>query len=180
MAASRYRIGSRFAACLLTAACVIQAGCAVQPEPDPAPTATIRPVQIDPALELLHYTRALVAASPDKRLEMLAEARAAYERHQSPESIARLALAYGQPGHRGYAPENGARYARKALAAGEAYWSEEAAAYLRQFAILSADNVDVRHSLTAERQQGDALEAQLTRAQEKLRAITKIETRLGE
>lgn len=130
-------------------------------------------------MKLLRYSQALTSASPTERLDMLDEARAAYEQHESPQSVARLALAYGQPGHRGYAPANGERYAEKALAVGDGYWSKAATAYLQQFAMLCADNTEVRHVLDAEREHAQTLKQQLAQARKKLRAITEIETELN-
>ncbi len=169
----------QFAAWLLLAAGLSLAGCVVPADkPVPAPAAATQPPRIDPALELLRYTHTVGAASPAERVQMLADARAAAQRLQSPENLARLALTYGQPGYTGYAPANGERYAKKALATGENYWSDNAAAYLKQYAELCADNDQVRQALAAERKTADTLGDRLAQARQKLRAITDIETEI--
>ncbi|HLQ85746.1 MAG TPA: hypothetical protein VK110_06295 [Salinisphaeraceae bacterium] len=124
---------------------------------------------------LLLYSQSLLQADSPRRMAMLNIARAAYERNPLPMNVARLALAYGQPGYKGYAPENGWRYADKALTHDNADWAPTAAAYLRQFAMLSKENSNVHQMLANERKQREALEEQLAEATRKLHSITLIE-----
>src|SRR5690625_1220786 len=100
-----------------------------------------------PAYRLLFYSRALRQATPAQRMAMLGDARDHYARQPSALAAARLGLAYGQPGYKGYAPENGWRYTRKALAMDSDYWDTAATAFLRQFFTLSADNARIRKQL---------------------------------
>src|SRR5699024_2781759 len=124
--------GNRLALLLLVLTCVAYSGCTYMPlEPH---TAVQRDMLQTEALLL--YSQSLLQADSPRRMAMLNIARAAYERNPLPMNVARLALAYGQPGYKGYAPENGWRYADKALTHDNADWAPTAAAYLRQFAML--------------------------------------------
>ncbi len=167
----------RFPVWLILAIGLAQAGCVTLVEPAPAVAA--QPPRIDSALGLLVYTQALGTASPAERVRMLADARAAAKRNESPKNLARLALVYGQPGYTGYTPAYGERYAKEALTVGENYWSDNAAAYLKQYAALCADNDQVRQTLAAERERVDTLGDRLLGAHKKLRAITEIETEIN-
>lgn len=155
-------------------------GCAIL-----RPTPSISVSEL-PVMRLLYYTRALQMASPSGRMAMLANARAAYAEHATAENVARLALAYGQPGYKGYAPENGWRYAQKALANDDKYWGPAAVAFLHQFSALCADNDEVRSQLDVARQnkhetmqQLTQLKKLLTQTQRKLQALTRIESKLN-
>lgn len=166
---------------VLTLIAASQSGCAVrhatpQPEATTPPAADAPPAPIS---MLLSYSHALLEASPSARLAMLKAAEDAYAQHQSAVTAARLALAYGQPGYTRYAPENAWRYARKALAIGAGHWGSAATTYLRQFAALSADNDAVRDRLQRAGTRKQQLERQLTKARQKLRALTRIETKLN-
>src|SRR5699024_1904032 len=70
-----------------------------------------------PVTGLLYYSRALLMADATGRAALLDGAKQAYAEQPDAIATARLALAYGQPGYTGYAPENGWRYAHKALQA---------------------------------------------------------------
>lgn len=145
-----------------------------------------------PAYKLLFYSRALIQATPTQRLAMLENARERYAKQPSAITAARLGLAYGQPGYKGYAPENGWRYSQKALAMDAAYWDPAATAFLRQIIALSVDNAEVRKQLAQAqeqtktstqqladtRQRNHRLGRQLAQARHKLRALTRIETEL--
>lgn len=176
-------------AALLALAGILQTGCAPQQQivdgyriegPVPANDGSERPIT-----RLLFYSRALIQASPTGRLALLESAKTAYAQNPSPATAARLALAYGQPNYKGYAPENGWRYANTALTSGNDYWRPAAVAYLRQFSALCADNDHVRGQLEAASQQTETTRQQLvqawqalSRAQRKLHALTQIETQL--
>jgi len=163
--------GNRLALLLLVLTCVAYSGCTYMPlEPH---TAVQRDMLQTEALLL--YSQSLLQADSPRRMAMLNIARAAYERNPLPMNVARLALAYGQPGYKGYAPENGWRYADKALTHDNADWAPTAAAYLRQFAMLSKENSNVHQMLANERKQREALEEQLAEATRKLHSITLIE-----
>lgn len=171
---------------LLTATIVVilvttlQSGCA---RLLPAPAIESNEV---PVTRLLFYSRALSMASPSGRLAMLASAKDTYAEDPAPEAAARLALAYGHPGYKGYAPENCRRYTQKALADENEYWGPAAIAFLHQFSALCADNDQVRDRLdeTREKQQDVAqqlsqLQQALAQAKRKLQALTQIETKLS-
>jgi len=145
-----------------------------------------------PAYRLLFYSRALRQATPAQRMAMLGNARDHYARQPSALAAARLGLAYGQPGYKGYAPENGWRYTHKALTMDSDYWDPAAIAFLRQFFTLSADNANVRKLLAQNQDQAEALSQQLhamrlreqalnrqlSHAQQKLHALTRVESEL--
>lgn len=157
-----------------TLACVLLSGCSLlRPVSETADTMDLTPVT-----RLLFYSRALVRASPSGRLAILKAAQTAYANHPTAATAARLALAYGQPGQKGYAPENGWRYARKALALGKAHWGPAATAYLQQFAALCADNAQVRDQLERLRENNERIKRQLAKARQKLHALTRIELKL--
>src|SRR5699024_6550255 len=145
-----------------------------------------------PAYRLLFYSRVLRQATPAQRMAMLGNARDHYARQPSALAAARLGLAYGQPGYKGYAPENGWRYTHKALVLGSDYWDAAATAFLRQFIALSADNAEVRKQLAQNQAQDKALRQQLqdlrlreralgrqlSHAQRKLHALSRVEGEL--
>lgn len=165
---------------LLTIA-LLQAGCVRQQPPVINVSASDSPVS-----RLLHYSRALLAAEPARRMAMLSSANSAYARQQTPETAARLALAYGQPGYKGYAPENGWRYAQKALHVEDDFWGPAATTFLQQFEQLCADNDAVRDRLDATQQKQQDIDAelaqlrkQLSAANAKLQALTRIESKLN-
>lgn len=169
-------------ALLIALACILQSGCATlrhdaQPPPDhPEHTAATR---------LLLYSRSLLQASPDERMNMLAAAKQAYHAQHTAAAAARLALTYGQPDYAGYAPAKARHYARKALDMGPAHWGSAATTYLRQFAALCAESADVReqlaelrNELAAARQQQQALQSKLKKAHQKIKALTRLEAEL--
>lgn len=191
-------------ATLLVLAGILQTGCALQrPTVDgyriegPVPAANDGNERS--VTRLLLYSRRLMQASPSGRLALLETAKSAYQRQPNPANAARLALAYGQPNYKGYAPENGWRYVQNALAADDGYWGPAAVAYLRQFAALCVDNDHVRAQLDKATKQIESTRQQLTRTrraltrsrgalthtqreltrtQRKLHALTRIETQL--
>lgn len=160
---------------LLALTCVVTSSCALRrPMPQTDTTANIAPTT-----QLLFYSKALRLATPAQRQAMLASARERYARQPTAAAAARLALAYGQPGHQGYAPENCWRYAHKALLLDTAHWDPAATAYLKQIKTLCTDNAEVRDTLTALRKKYRHSHQQLTQAREKLQALTQLETELA-
>lgn len=148
-----------------------------------------RPVDtsLSPATQLLFYSRALVRAPRQGRLAMLETAKNIYADAPTPANGARLALAYGQPDYKGYAPDQAAQHANKALAEGGDYWGAAASAFLAHFAALTADNSSTRKQLRQAQAHNDDLKQQLAAlrqaladAQDKLNALTRIETELNQ
>lgn len=160
-----------FAVLLIVIASLVSGCTLMQPPTD----TTVRPVD-----QLLFYSRALAEAAPSGRLAMLASARDAHAQNPTPATAARLALAYGQPGYKGYAPDHAARYAEQALAEGADYWGLAAAAFLRHVAALSAAQSKA-HATNGDMQQEVAeLRQALTDAQRKLEALTRVESELNQ
>lgn len=159
----------------------LASGCALRHDTAPDPIAPTIP----PLTQLLFYSKALQQASPVARVSMLNNARRRYEQHPSAANGARLALAYGQPRQKGYAPENCWRYAHQAVAAAPHHWGAAATAYLHQVQALCRDNDNIREQLHKLRKQLHALNKKarqqrqaLARAQAKLQALTELGTRL--
>lgn len=149
------------------------AGCTLlQPRTD---TTAVRPAD-----QLLFYSRALLMAAPQGRLAMLETARDAYAHQPTAITTAHLALAYGQPGYDGYAPDKAADYAQQALAAGADYWGAAANAFLRHFAALTSANSKARTASDATQQDMAKLRRALAQAKHKLEALTQIETELSQ
>lgn len=166
---------------ILLAAASLLGGCAqLQPPALPSATGAFR------VTGLLHYSQALLQADPASRLAILNGAKSAYSARQTPTTTAHLALAYGQPGYKGYAPENGWRYAHKALSiASDDFWGRQATTFLQQFAQLCADNDSVHDQLDTAQQYQQRLNIELTKlhqelaaANAKLQALTRIESKL--
>jgi len=139
-----------------------------------------------PVTGLLYYSRALLMADATGRAALLDGAKQAYAEQPDAIATARLALAYGQPGYTGYAPENGWRYAHKALQAEDQAWGPAAKAFLQQFEQLCKDNHDIRKHLKKARKsqhhstaQIADLRKQLAAANAKLQALTRIESKLN-
>lgn len=161
------------AATLIILACAAQSGCAIL-----RPTTSSQP-ELSPAAKLLFYNRALLRASPSGRYTMLVTARNAFQEHSTAAKAARLALAYGQPGFKGYSPENGRQYAQKALTLNAELWGPAATAYLKQFAALCADNAHVRNQLDNAHEQNRHIKQQLSQTRQKIQALTRLESELN-
>lgn len=167
---------------LLLAVAMLLGGCAQQQPPAPQPA-----MHDSPITGLLYYSRALLQADSSARMVMLGAAKNAYNVQQTPTTAAQLALAYGQPGYKGYAPENGWRYAHKALTLAPAdFWGAQATTYLQQFAQLCTDNDTIRNQLDTAQQRQQQLDIelaqlrqQLATANAKLQALTHIESKLN-
>lgn len=159
---------------LLGLASVLISGCAML---HPAPTTNTH-TELAPITKLLFYSRALLNASPAERMAMLTTAKDSYKTHTTAANAARLAMAYGLPGYKGYAPAKAQHYAQKALELGQTHWRAAATTYLKQFAALCADSANVRKKLANAREQRRKIKQQLAHARDKIHALTRLEAEL--
>lgn len=136
-------------------------------------------------------------AAADERTQALEQARQAFEQSATPMTHARLGLALGQPGFKGYAPNAARQHLKTALSAKTANWTpiERAFLSLRLQQIQSHANQRAQwqsrlhaaqhkqEKLAREarhlRQRLENISHRLQAALQKLQAITEIEQNLG-
>ncbi|WP_424821435.1 hypothetical protein [Salinisphaera sp.] len=136
-----------------------------------------------PALSLLGYARRLADTSPAGREAAVRAARRQVQATPSAITYAYLALALGSPQQRLYTPDEAARYAKLALKTKPSPWDPDARQYLGDYARLygelthATESTDATHSSHADREIAD-LKDQLSKARNKLKALSNIEDRL--
>lgn len=151
-------------------------GCAHDNVKPPSPPQT-PPELAAPALTLLGYAHRLARTTPAGREAAVRAARRQVQKSPSAITYAYLALALGSPHQRLYTPDEAARYAKLALETKPAPWDPDARQYLSDYARLYSELTQTSDSDDADRQIAD-LKAQLSKAQNKLKALSHIEDRL--
>lgn len=154
-------------------------GCAHDTIKPPAPAQA--PAELSaPALSLLGYAHRLADTSPAGREAAVRAARRQVQTAPSAITYAYLALALGSPQQRLYTPDEAARYAKLALETQPSPWDPDARQYLSDFARLYGEltrATDATDATDADRQIAD-LKDRLSKAQNKLKALSNIEDRL--
>lgn len=151
------------------------AGCAHDTTPAPIPQA---PSELSaPALTLLGYAWRLSRTSPEGREAAVHTARRQVRSSPGAITYAYLALALGSPHQRLYTPDGAARYARLALEARPSPWDPDARQYLGDYARLYGALTRAKQPSDADRRIAD-LKHRLSKAQEKLKALSNIEEQL--
>lgn len=130
-----------------------------------------------PALTLLGYAHRLAQTSPAGREAAVRAARRQVETAPGAITYAYLALALGAPHQRLYTPDEAARYAKLALKTKPAPWDPDARQYLSDYARLYGELTHATEPSDADRQIAD-LKQRLSKAQNKLKALSNIEDRL--
>lgn len=100
--------------------------------------------------------------------------------HESPDArnYAHLAIALGSPHQRLYTPDEASRYARLALMAQPSPWDPDAQQYLADYARLYGQLAASKQPSGGSEQHIADLKRQLSRARQKLKALSNIEDHL--